>query len=201
MSKRYVLGLMASNRPGVLAAVTQALGELGGNMYEASVTVVGQFFTMTLQSEFPDHRDPDVIVNHIRGVCAPFGVDVVLKDPTAEELDNDFHIPSQSFVLTLLGDDKPGLLAKVSSRMARDGIDIADFYAVRTAPTLSAYMWLELKIPEGVDVEKLRSDLDEIGQPFKLQATLLSEQEFITSDLARSIRYYARHQLRGGEAP
>ncbi|MGE5191231.1 MAG: ACT domain-containing protein, partial [Deltaproteobacteria bacterium] len=36
MSKRYVLCLMAADRPGILAAVTTALAELGGDIAEIS---------------------------------------------------------------------------------------------------------------------------------------------------------------------
>ena len=40
MSKRYVLCLTAANRTGILAAVTRALSELGGDIDEVSQAVM-----------------------------------------------------------------------------------------------------------------------------------------------------------------
>ncbi len=82
MAKRYLISLMAANRVGILAALANALTELGGDMQEVSQTVMQKFFTIILAADFPDHRDPQIIVEHIRGVCQPFGVEVSLKDPT-----------------------------------------------------------------------------------------------------------------------
>ena len=77
LSKRYIISLMAANRVGILAALTTALAELGGDLQEVSQTVMQKFFTIILAAEFPDHRDPRVIVEHIRGVCSPYGVEAL----------------------------------------------------------------------------------------------------------------------------
>ena len=86
MSKRYIITFMAANRVGILAAVTTSLAELGGDIQEVSQTVMQRFFTIIMSAEFPENRDPSVIIDHIRGVCRPFGVEVNLKDPKVETL-------------------------------------------------------------------------------------------------------------------
>ena len=45
MAKRYILTVLASNRSGILAALTNALDELGGNMLDVSQAVIQDFFT------------------------------------------------------------------------------------------------------------------------------------------------------------
>ena len=86
MAKRYVIGLMAANRTGILAAVTTAMAELGGDIQEVSQTVMQKFFTIILAADFPDHRQAEVIVEHLRDACRQFGVEVILKDPDQEPL-------------------------------------------------------------------------------------------------------------------
>ena len=87
MTKRDIITLMAANRVGILAAVTTSLAELGGDIQEVSQTVMQRFFTIIMAAEFPENRDPTVIIEHIRGVCRPFGVEVSLKDPEQELLE------------------------------------------------------------------------------------------------------------------
>ena len=44
--KEWIIIMAAANRAGILAAVTKAMAELGGDLREASQTVVRGFFTM-----------------------------------------------------------------------------------------------------------------------------------------------------------
>src|SRR5690242_13580184 len=99
MSKRYVLCLTAANRTGILAAVATALSELGGDIHEISDATVANYFAIILAADFPEHRDPQVIVSHVEGVCRPFGVEVILKDPAGETVDEALAGKSDCFVL------------------------------------------------------------------------------------------------------
>ena len=71
MAKQCIITLTAANRIGILAAVTNAMDELGGDLQEVSQTVVQKFFTLILAAEFPAHRELQVIVDHIRDVGRP----------------------------------------------------------------------------------------------------------------------------------
>ena len=86
MTKRYLISVMAANRVGILTALTNALEELGANLVEVQQNVMQQFFTLMLAADFPEQRTPDVVVDHIRGICRPFGGDVIIKDPQIEKL-------------------------------------------------------------------------------------------------------------------
>jgi predicted amino acid-binding ACT domain protein len=74
MPRRYVITLTAANRVGILAAVTEALSQLGGNLVEIRQTVVQKFFTIILAADFPDERLPHVVADHIRDIGRPFGI-------------------------------------------------------------------------------------------------------------------------------
>jgi glycine cleavage system transcriptional repressor len=177
---------MSANHTGILAAVANALGELGGDIHEISQTVVQRFFSIILAADFPDHRDPDVIVGHLEGVCRPFGVHVILKDPAQVSLQEPPPEGVEKHFLTLTGQDTPGVVAKVSGRLAREGIDITDMYGV--GRDKSFVMILELAIPIGVDLERL-------GAPFGMAATLQHENSFATSNELRPARIAAARRL------
>jgi glycine cleavage system transcriptional repressor len=187
MTKRYIITLMAANRVGILAALTNALAELGGDVVEVSQTVMQRFFTIILAAEFPEHREPRVIVEHIRDICRPFGVEVNLKDPSQETLQPDREAGGDKFFLTITGEDKPGIVRQLTARLAQEGIDITDLYARRNDDR-SFVMVMELAAPRGVDPLALQDELETIGSSVGLSATLQHENIFAATNDPRPVR-------------
>jgi glycine cleavage system transcriptional repressor len=192
MSKRYIITLMAANRVGILAAVTTSLAELGGDIQEVSQTVMQGFFTIIMSSEFPEHRDPSVIIDHIRGVCRPFGVEVNLKDPTQEILQEISTEGSEKYFLTAEGADKPGMIRQISARLAQEGIDITDVFARRAEDGRKFAMVMELAVPGGVDALALQRELEQLGSAVGLSAALQHEDIFTATNDPRPVRLSMR---------
>jgi glycine cleavage system transcriptional repressor len=172
MSKRYVLCLTAADRPGILAAVTNALAELGGDIAEINHTVVKHFFAIILAADFPEERDRQVIVGHLQGVCRPFGVEVILKDPDREIVPEPSPGKSHSYVLTTTGRDAPGVVARISGRLAREGIDITDLHGIRRDDGRSFELVLNLAVPVSVNATQLEAELEQLGTSLGLSARL-----------------------------
>jgi glycine cleavage system transcriptional repressor len=172
MSKRYVLCLTASNRTGILAAVTTALSELGGDIHEINHAAAANFFAIILAADFPEHRDPQVIVSHVEGVCRPFGVEVILKDPIGEPAAEAVPVKGESFVLHLSGRDAPGIVARISACLAREGIDITDLRGARRDGGKSFSLVLNLAVPAHVDPASLQKELEQLGKSLGLSAEL-----------------------------
>jgi glycine cleavage system transcriptional repressor len=194
MAKRYIITLMAANRVGILAAVTTSLAELGGDIQEVSQTVMQRFFTIIMSAEFPEIRDPSVIVDHIRGVCRPFGVEVNLKDPDEEPLQESPAEGSEKYYLTAEGQDKPGMVRQISARLAQEGIDITDVFARRAEEGQTFVMVMELAVPKGVDALALQRELVQLGSAVGLSAALQHEDIFTATNDPRPVRI--AHRLR-----
>lgn len=162
MARRYIMSVLAANRVGILAALTNALDELGGNMLDVSQAVIQNFFTMIMAAEFPEERDPEVIVDHIRAVCRPYGAEVVLKDPTDDFMSEIDEEPTQRqrYVLTAAGKDRPGVMRFIAHRLTQDDIVLMDLQGMRRESDRTFLTSMELAVPPGVDALKLRNDLD-----------------------------------------
>ncbi len=195
MANRYIISLMAANRVGILAAVTSALDELGGDLQEVSQTVMQGFFTIILAAEFSDERKPQVIVDHIRGICRPFGVEVNLKVPADERLQEEYPAGTEKYFVTVTGTDKPGVLREISSRLARDGIDIIDLYAQRREGEQTFVIIMELAVPPSAEASTLQRELDELGKSLGLTATLQHENIFAATHDPRPVRITPHSRL------
>lgn len=165
MPRPYIMTLMAANRVGILAALTTALDELGGNLREVTQTISQNHFAMLMTAEFPDDRPADVILDHIRSVCEPFEIEVHMKDPQATTDNGRAGLNGQSerYALTLTGPDRPGGLRKVVMKLARYGIDIAELQAGLAGEGRFVARFA-LTIPNSVDRGQLQRELDELVQ-------------------------------------
>ncbi|MFO1019080.1 MAG: ACT domain-containing protein [Planctomycetales bacterium] len=196
MTKRYIISLMAANRVGIVAALSTALAELGGDLQEVSQTVMQGFFTIILAADFPEHRDPDVIVEHIKGVCGAFEVEVGLKDPSKEKPQDPPPEGIEKYFLTLTGHDTPGIIRRISARLAQERIDIEDLHAVRDKDG-GFLMILELAVPTGIQIQKLQGEIEELGKAIGLSVTLQHENIFHATNDPRPVRIgvIARQQV------
>jgi glycine cleavage system transcriptional repressor len=172
--KQYIMTLMAVNRVGILSALTNALDDLGGNILELSQAVIRRFFTMIVAVEFPRDRDPQVIVEHIRSVCRPFGVEVSLKDPEQELMPEPLNESASAdrYVLTVTGADRKGALRKITRRLAQEGVDIIDLHGIRNDADMQFSAFMELVSPSGVDLLSIVHDLQQSSASEGLRLTL-----------------------------
>ncbi len=194
MAKRYIITLTAANRVGILAALTTALDELGGDLREVSQTVVQKFFTLILAADFPEHRDRQVIFDHIQDICRSFGVEVSLKDPTQETLQPENGHEFERYFLTIEGNDEPGVLRQVTTRLASDEIDITDLFATHHEEASSFIVAMELAVPTNVDIARFSAGLSELGKSLDASVTLRHENDFEAANDPRPVRSAAAVQ-------
>ncbi|HET6424983.1 MAG TPA: hypothetical protein VFG20_14950 [Planctomycetaceae bacterium] len=181
MAKQYVMSVMAVNRVGILAALATALDELRGTFVDVSQAIMRQYFSMIIAAEFPDDRDPAVIVEHIQAVCRPFGGVVTLKDPEEDAamglspLESSAGQEEIAYMLRITGQDRPGVLRRIAHRLAQDGIDVVDLYGMRNDKDQTFVTCLQLAVPSGVNVVFLQQDLNQMFQGEGLSVGLFND--------------------------
>ncbi len=199
MAKRYILSITAANRVGILAALTTALDELNATLVEMSQTVLQEFFTIILAAEFPEKNGPELILDHIEGVCRPFSMKISLSDPQAENLPMVPPEEVEIYFLTVKGADQPGITRDIFSKLAAEGIDIHDLYGRSERVEGSFSLVMELAVPRGTDKSQIRSDLEQLCEARGLDVTMEHEEDFIADEEPIPIRVAATHQAQKAE--
>lgn len=193
MARRYIISLTGANRVGVLAAVTTALDELRGNLWEASISVMQPFCSILLTADFPDDRSESVVSDHIRDLCRPYAVEVRVSEPAAE---SGILMPlSNKYVLTVSGSDKPGMLRNLSTKLAELGVDIRNLYAERCERDKTFSLEFEIAIPMSLDFARVSEQLSVRCQELGLQVTLEPFADFLArcgGNLRDSVRATTR---------
>ncbi|MEX0727488.1 MAG: ACT domain-containing protein [Planctomycetaceae bacterium] len=186
--KRFIISLMAANQVGIMAALTEALDDLKGDIQEVSQTVMQQFFTIILAADFPDECRGEDIVSHIEKVCEPFKVDVTTKEPAREEL---FSYPEESvekYFLTVTGPDQRGIVRRIATRLEEVGIDITDLHAVRDDQRHEFLLVMELAVPAGIETAELTQELEQLGNAEGLAAAFQHENIFAATHDLQPVR-------------
>ncbi|GAB4149535.1 MAG: hypothetical protein Tsb009_23860 [Planctomycetaceae bacterium] len=185
MAKQYVMTLTAANRVGILAAVSNAIAELGGDVQEVSVTVMQGFFTIILCADFPDHRESRVIIDHIHDIGRPYELEVCLKDPATQGVETDSETPRTRHFLKVQGKNQPGMMRQIAAILAQEDVDIADFYAHRKEDGRFE-MSLEICVPQGVSTNGLIEGIETIDA--SVSAALEDHADWLNSHPPHSLR-------------
>ncbi len=179
MAKRYIISLTGANRVGILAAVTTALDELRGNLWEANISVMPPFCSILLTADFPEGRTDKIVSDHIRDLCRPYAVEVRVTEPGGEGTAPATATSTARYVLTVHGSDKPGMLRLLSSKLSELGIDIHNLYAERCDRDQTFSMELEVAIPTSLDITHVREQVSVRCREVGLAATLEPAADFL----------------------
>lgn len=169
MSHEFVISVMTRDRVGIVADVTGAIQDLGGNLADLSQTVLGGYFTMILIASFPPGvREPQIRARLVAiDPADPFEVGVRLHRASRRRT----PAPAEPlYVLTAAGPDKTGLVATLSRFLREKEINIEDFSTLVKGDVY--WMFLNVRLPKGADVGDLKREaqaaMDSIGVKVEL---------------------------------
>ena len=176
----YVLNVMADDHPGIVAAVSNAIDRLGGNIDECSQTVLHGYFTLIMIVSMPERLDPEKLAQQVRSsggdgyqvMCRPF-----------VQLPENPGGPVEKFVVTAFGKDQPGLVLKFSQYLSGKDINIVDLYGQRTADEF--VLISQVEVPTRWDINLLQTDLEEMGKEFGFTVRLQHENVFVATNQLR----------------
>ena len=163
---------------GIVYSVTGALLDLGGNILELSQTVMRGYFTIILEVEFPVTHSARQLADTILDRGKRFDPQVLVTEVRNEILKR--AVPSgERFILTVLGDDAPGIIHGIAGCLAAHGVNIVDLHARLDAARFA--MVMEAMIPQDLTPETIRSELERFGRDHKIEAYVQHENIFLAT--------------------
>jgi glycine cleavage system transcriptional repressor len=181
--KDYILTVMAQDRVGIVRDVASALTGLGGNITHVSQTVMCGYFTLIISVQMPAQRSLLEIRQAIerKGDVGELEVNV---RPYVAVPESQIR-KAERFTLTIVGKDRPGIIARATEYLAELNINIDDFYAYVLDGRF--VMLVQVSIPEGVDADDVRSEIESIGREFELTVQLQHENIFRATNDVRPV--------------
>jgi glycine cleavage system transcriptional repressor len=161
----HAITVLGHDRPGIIAETTGRLAELGLNLEDSTMTLLRGHFAMTLICA------GDATGTAIEAALAPLTVDGTLTVTVREVPEEHAETPAgTSWVLTVHGGDRPGIVSAVVGEVAGVGGNITDL-TTRLAGEL--YLLIaELDLPAGTEVDDLESSLRRVAADLGVGVTL-----------------------------
>ena len=175
---RVAVFVIGPDRPGIIAAVTQALFEQGCNLEDVSQTSLQALFVGIFIAIPDEQSSPEALLRALRERLDPLGlfvhlraVDAATARPTP---------PTESYVITAVGPDRPGLVAGITGLLARYDANITNLKAVArgAGAGLEYVTFYEVDLPAGTDRQAFRADLRERARDLGLDVNLQHREIF-----------------------
>lgn len=189
--KRFIISVLVRDRVGIIADVTDAVYDLGGNIFATSQTIMHGWFTMILSADFPETVSP----GDVRGALAAH------PDIAVTVCENAASRPAASagepFVVTVVGADRPGIVRGIARCCAARGVNIVDMWnEVRQDDFI---VILSVTIPPEADPKEVRYHLEQTAAGLGVALTF-QHQDIFTATNSLSV-HTPRHRVDDQETP
>ena len=178
--KKVVVFVLGPDRPGIIATISRVLFEQGCNLEDVSQTILQSEFMGIFIVSMKTEGNEGKVLSALQAQLEPCGLFVHLKPVEGSAIVE--QTISESFVITTVGPDRPGLVAGITDILARYKVNITNLKAVARGKRdgQNYVMIYEVDIPPTTDYHALRTALlgraQELGLDINLQHREIFEQ-------------------------
>jgi glycine cleavage system transcriptional repressor len=173
MNKR-IITVLAKDRPGIIARVTQILFELDCNLENVNQMILQDQFAGIFLVESPASLDKDGLQNILDLKTKDTGLVIHVND--LEETNGPaMDVKGDIFLITTIGPDQKGLVARFSGIIARYHANIINLKAVfKGGPdprnnVMSYQVWVTPDMDTAAMFGDLRQKAEELGLDIRIQ--------------------------------
>jgi glycine cleavage system transcriptional repressor len=166
MSEAYlVVTAVGTDRPGIVAEITDVLADRGANIADSRMALLGGEFALMMLISSPE-EGLTAVRSDVEGVAARLGLQLIVKDTGSPSAHRAGHVRSYEIQVHAL--DHPGIVHAVSSALRRLGgnivsLDTSAYEAAVTGAPLFE-MNLAADFPAGITAARLREALAEVSE-------------------------------------
>jgi len=165
----FVLTVLADDRPGLVSAISAPISAHGASWERSQLSQLAGKFAGIVVVSVADRR-ADALVSELTALQDE-GLEIALQ-----RTDGPPERASLRLGLDLLGDDRPGIVAEISSALAAHDVSIEELVTdVRDAPMAGGTLFearAVLVAPTTVSTETLSSLLEALGHELMVEITL-----------------------------
>ncbi|MBD8870459.1 glycine cleavage system protein R [Nocardioides donggukensis] len=161
----HAITVLGHDRPGIIAEATRILADLGMNLEDSTMTLLRGHFAMTLVGS--GEVEAAAVEEALAPLTAAGDLTVSVREVPEEQVSARV---GTSWVLTVHGGDRPGIVSTIVGQVAELGGNITDL-TTRLAGELYLLV-AEVDLPAGVDVESLRTALRAAGDDLGVGVSL-----------------------------
>src|SRR5690606_33966118 len=162
MRTHLVVTLIATDRPGIVEQIAEAVSRCEGNWLESSLSRLGGQFAGILLVEIGKAREDE-----LRAALAALvdkGIRITVDQAGSGD---DRGQPGQRLLLSLVANDRRGIVGEISRVLARRHVNLDNLHnSTENAPMSGELLFhasADIVLPPGLSREDLRDALEELS--------------------------------------
>lgn len=182
MYYQYMLTAVGSNRPGVVAEITEAIYRAGCNIENSHMTLLGEHFALMIQITMESGEVYDALASGCDSLQREKELKVHIFPLESGEIELSRRRAVQPhYEVRVRGVDKSGIVYRTSQLLASRGINILQLSTqVERSPRQPEpqfTMRIEIEMPRELDGASLRRDLEALAEDLQETITLTRKHD------------------------
>jgi glycine cleavage system regulatory protein len=173
-----ILSVIGSDRPGLTQALAGAVLSAGGNWLESHLSRLGGLYVGSVLVEL-DAGKVEQLRAAVKAVDAK-GLEVRIA-PAVEEAEAAQAAAGEAFHFSLVGQDQPGIVHKVTAILSGLGVNIEAFDTRISAEPHSGaplfHMEARLRLPPALKADAVRTALEDISGDIMVDISLTPQSQ------------------------
>lgn len=174
-AQRFIVSVLVADRVGILRDITAAVDSLAGNIGGISQTVVYGYFTVIFSVSFDSPCEPPRLQAALEAGFDQ-GEAALTVVPHNQQAADRKRVEGERYILTVSGEDRPGLLRGLTAFLAEKGINIEDWSV--TFHGNHVIQMGELTLPERLDIKQVQDELRDRLADLGVSGTIQHENIF-----------------------
>ena len=170
MSKQLVISVMSKDRPGIIADITGAILDLGGDLADLNQSVLGGYFTMILIAEFDDTVTAEDVFAGFSHIDSETRIEANIKEMDVDLAIEKDKLPRETFVVTAQAINRKGLVKVMGDFFYSHNINGLDLVTTREKQRYT--MIFQVDLSEIDSMKTLRNEIEELASKENLDLVL-----------------------------
>ncbi len=164
MTHFAIVTAFGQDQPGIVAGLAEGLFQLGCNIEDTSSIQLRGEFTMMLLVRLPNGLAADQLAEHLPAKISALDLTIMCREVPAQAALRRPSAAGPTYMLSVYGADKPGIVAQVARTVADHGgnITVMNTRVVGAADKPVYVMVLEITLPQGRPPDALQQALDKL---------------------------------------
>ncbi|MDI7261151.1 MAG: ACT domain-containing protein [Thermodesulfobacteriota bacterium] len=176
MKTYFILSAIGTDRPGIVADVSEVIYGCGGNIEDSSMTLLRKHFALLLLFSTEREEVNQKLSFDLKRLEWDKNLTVFFSPITLEEAHSKTPEQTDRFKITTSGIDHAGIVCKVCRLLADSGINIIDMETHRIISAESGTpifeMDVDIEVPRSLSEEGLRNDLHRLADELMIDLVL-----------------------------
>ena len=161
------------DRPGIVAALTEALLPIGANLHDCRAALLRGSFAMVMAVFVPDEVGADGARRAVQPAADRLGLEVSVLDAA----DGEVLAGGERCVVSVYGADHPGIVNAISTALADHRVNIVDLSSRAVGDPPVYVLGIEAVLPPGLSVAALEAGLAPVALAQAVELHVVAEAD------------------------